>query len=338
MSRGFTVIVTDHPWPSVEVEEEVLASVGARMMFAESGTAEELQELAADADAILTCFSQVGPAIVRAAPKLKVIGRYGIGVDNIAVEVATENAVLVTNVPSYCEDEVTDHALAMILAFARQLIVFDRGVHTGDWSLGQLPHRLKRIRGSTVGIVGLGRIGQLLARKTSALGFQVLAHDPELARVPPDVEATLVSLEELTQRADYVSLHVPLAASTTNLIDESFLRRMKPTAFLINTARGGVVDQLALERALREGWIAGAGIDVFTPERLEVDHPLLALPNVIATPHVAYYSEESLVDLGRLAAQNVAAVLSGRRPATVVNPEVLALQRWHDLIDRDLEG
>src|SRR5262249_53436983 len=326
------------PWPSGAGEEEVPARAGARMRFAESGSAAELEKLASDADAILTCFSQVGPAVVRAAPKLKVIGRYGIGVDNIAVDVATETAVLVTNVPSYCEDEVTSHALAMILAFARQLIVFDRGVHSGDWSLGQLPRPVRRLHGSILGIVGLGRIGRLLAGKASAFGFQVLAHDPQLSALPSGLGATLVSLAELTERADYVSLHVPLSEATRTLVDETFLRAMKPTGFLINTARGGVVDQDALVSALREGWIAGAGLDVFTPEHVDVDHPLLALPNVIATPHVAYYSEESLVDLGRLAAENVAAVLAGKRPAAVVNPEVLSLERWRALGDTAATG
>jgi D-3-phosphoglycerate dehydrogenase / 2-oxoglutarate reductase len=149
--------------------------------------------------------------------------------------------------------------------------------------------------------------------------------------VPEDAGVELVSLNELARRADFVSLHVPLVGDTWNLVDEAFLQEMKKSAFVVNTARGGVVDQATLVVGLREGWIAGAALDVSTPEPIPVDDPLLALPNVIATPHVAYYSEESLVDLGRLAAENVAAGLAGKRPAAVVNPDVLALERWRDV-------
>ena len=330
MSGGFTVLVTDHPWASVAAEREVLARVGAEMRFADTGDA-ELATLSRDADAILTCFAEVGPEIVEAAERLRVIGRYGIGVDNIAVDAATEHGILVTNVPVYCRDEVTDHVLAMILAFARQLATFDRAIRSGDWSLGQLAHPIRRLRGLTLGIVGLGQIGLALARKAQALGLKVVAHDANRSSVPEDVDVELVSLHELARRADFVSLHVPLDDGTRHLVDEAFLHEMKETAFLVNTARGGVVDQEALVAALREGRIAGAALDVFTPERISADDPLLALPNVIATPHVAYYSEESLVDLGRLAAENVAAVLAGERPAAVVNPEVLTLDRWRSL-------
>jgi D-3-phosphoglycerate dehydrogenase len=333
VSGTFTVVVTDHPWASVDAEKEVLGRVGAEMTFAGAPGDSDLEALVRDADAILTCFREVGPEVVRAGTRLKVIGRYGIGVDNIAVDVATENGILVTNVPSYCQDEVTDHALAMILAFARQLVTFDRGVHAGDWSLGQLAQPIRRIRGRTLGIVGLGRIGLLLARKARALGFEVIACELNPSAVTEEAGVELVPLDELAGRADFVSLHVPLVDATRHLIDEAFLRRMKASAFLVNTARGGVVDQDALVAALRGGWIAGAGLDVFTPERIPEHDPLLALPNVIATPHVAYYSEESLVDLGRLAAENVATVLAGERPAAVVNPEVLALDRWRDLRD-----
>jgi D-3-phosphoglycerate dehydrogenase / 2-oxoglutarate reductase len=327
VEAAFTVVVTDHPWASIEAERAILAAVGAEMRFADEPGGADLDELARDADAILTCFGEVGPAVVRAARRLKVIGRYGIGVDNIAVEVATENGILVTNVPSYCQDEVTDHALAMILAFARQLVTFDRGVHAGDWSLKQLRAPVRRIRGQTLGIVGLGRIGHLLATKARALGFEVVAHDTEVA-VHDRGAIEFLSLQDLARRADYVSLHVPLTESTRNLVDEAFLRQMKSSAILINTARGGIVDQDALVTALRKGWIAGAALDVFTPERIPKEHPLLALPNVITTPHVAYYSEESLIDLGRLAAESVASVLAGMKPAAIVNPEVLDLERW----------
>jgi D-3-phosphoglycerate dehydrogenase / 2-oxoglutarate reductase len=331
VGASFTVVVTDHPWSSVDAEREILERVGATMSFARSEPERELETLVQEADAILTCFAEVGPEIVRAGPRLQVIGRYGIGVDNIAVDVASENGIIVTNVPAYCQDEVTDHALAMILAFARQLVTFDRGIRGGDWSLGQLAQPIRRIRGRTLGIVGLGRIGLLLAQKAQALGLDVVAYEVDPSAVPGDAGVELVALDELARRADFVSLHVPLVDGTRHLVDETFLRAMKESAFLVNTARGGVVDQATLVVALREGWIAGAALDVFTPERIPADDPLLAMPNVIATPHVAYYSDESLVDLGRLAAENVAAVLAGERPSAVVNAEVLTLERWRNL-------
>lgn len=326
-----TVLVTDHPWPSVQAEEEVLSRVGGRLVFASSGSEDELAALAADADAILTCFATVGERVVKAGRRLKVVGRYGIGVDNIAVATATELGILVTNTPTYCTDEVAEHALALILALARRVVIFDRAVHAGDWSLGT-GQPIHRLRGQVLGIVGLGQIGAALAALARPLGLEILAYhprpDPNSIRAAGAEPVTLLGLAE---RADFVSLHVPLSAETRGLIGESFLRAMKPSAVLVNTARGAVVDQEALTAALREGWIAGAAVDVVTPEHLPMDHPLLALSNLIVTPHVAYYSEESLVDLGRLAAENVAAVLSGQRPASIVNPQVLALDRWRHL-------
>ena len=324
------VLVTDHPWSSIDAEVEALAAVGARLVLAPTGEQAELAELARDADAILTCFARTSEAVVAAAERLQVIGRYGIGVDNIAVDMASARGVLVTNVPSYCEHEVAEHALGLLLALARRITVYDRGVREGDWSL-QRGAPLHRIHGGTLGIIGFGHIGRTLAAKATALGLSVIAHHP---RSPEAIEAAgyeAVELRELAQRADFISLHVPLTEETTHLVDEDFLRAMKPTGVLVNTARGLVVDQAALRQALAEGWIAGAAADVFTPERLDPSDPLLTAPNLIATPHVAYYSEESLVDLGRLAAENVAAVFAGRMPASIVNREVLALDRWQHL-------
>jgi D-3-phosphoglycerate dehydrogenase len=324
------VLVTDHPWSSFEAEEETLARVGAALTRAPTGGVDELADMARDADAILTCFAHVSEAVVQAGAKLQVIGRYGIGIDNIAVDTATERGILVTNVPSYCEHEVSEHVLALMLALARRVPTFDSGVRTGDWSLAR-GAPVHRVFGKTIGIVGFGRIGQALAVKARALGLNVIAHHPRAPERVTAAGAEAVELRELAARADFVSLHVPLTDETIHLIDERFLRAMKPTAVLINTARGLVVDPVALRAALSEGWIAGAGLDVFSPERLAENDPLLSAPNLLVTPHVAYYSEESLVDLGRIAAENVAAVLAGRRPASVVNPEVLALERWNHL-------
>jgi D-3-phosphoglycerate dehydrogenase len=325
------VLVTDYTWPSTEPEAEVLARVGARIVAAETGEEDELLELVPAADAILTCFKHVTPAVVRAGERLQVIGRYGIGVDNIAVAEATRLGIPVTNVPEYCADEVAEHVLALVLAHERSICRYAAGVAAGDWSLGRgLP--MRRVSGRTLGIVGLGCIGAVLAPKARGLGLRVLACDPTAGTDELEAAgAEPVGLAELAERSDYVSIHAPLTEETRGLVGREVLSRMKPTAFLVNTARGAIVDQDALAEALHAGRIAGAGLDVFEPEQLPAGHPLLTAPGVIATPHVAFYSEESIRELEVKAAENVAAILAGRRPAAVVNPEVLALPRWSHL-------
>ena len=325
------VLVTDYTWPSTEPEAAVLARVGARLLVAETGEEDELLELAPRADAILTCFKRVSSAVVRAAPRLQVIGRYGIGVDNIAVAEATRLGIPVTNVPAYCVDEVAEHVLALVLAHERSICRFDAAVRNGDWSLaGGLP--IRRVAGRVLGIVGFGRIGQALARKARGLDLELVVHDPT---VEPSALAVAgarhVSLADLAATADIVSIHAPLTPETDGLIGADFLARMKPDAFLVNAARGAIVDKDALTCALLEGRIAGAGLDVFVPERLPPDDPLLSAPGVLVTPHVAFYSEQAVLELEVRAAENVAAILAGRRPASIVNPEVLDLPRWADL-------
>jgi D-3-phosphoglycerate dehydrogenase / 2-oxoglutarate reductase len=325
------VLVTDYTWRSTDPEAAVLAEVGARLLIAQTGSEDELLSLVPQADAILTCFARVPASVVRAGEKLQVIGRYGIGVDNIAVDEATRRGIPVTNVPAYCLDEVAEHALALLLACARGVYRYGTAVRGGDWALKtHMP--MFRVRGRTLGILGFGKIGQMLAVKARGLGLRMAAHDPSMPEEAIRGQDCLsLSLDDLLAQSDFLSIHVPATVQTQHLLNAERLRRMKPTAYLINTSRGAVIDQEALVHALQEGWIAGAGLDVFEPERLPVDHPLLALPQVVATPHVAFYSEESLVELETKAARNVAAILAGRRPDAVVNPEVLQLPRWRHL-------
>lgn len=326
-----TVLVTDYTWPSTEPEANVLAEVGARLLVAQTGSEEELVDIVPHADAILTCFAHVTANVIRAGKKLQVVGRYGIGVDNIAVDEATRLGIPVTNVPAYCLDEVAEHVMALLLAGARKICRYDSAVRAGDWAL-QTGMPMFRVRGRTLGVLGFGKIGQTLGARARGFGLRVIAHD---TYVSDDLirqhQAEPVSLDELFEQADFVSVHTPLTPETRGLINEVRLRQMKPTAFLINAARGAIVDQEALLQALQEGWIAGAALDVFEPERLPADHPLLVLPNLIATPHVAFYSEESVLELEVKAARNVATILSGRRPESVVNREVLDLPRWAHL-------
>lgn len=328
------VLVTDYTWPSTEPEAKILAEVGASLLIAENGSEQELVKLAPQADAILTCFAHVTPKVVQAGKKLQVIGRYGIGVDNIAVDEATKLGIPVTNVPAYCLDEVSEHALAFMFALARHVCSYDSAVRGGNWEL-KTGMPMFRMSGRTLGIMGFGKIGQTLAAKARGLGFKLIAYDPFLpAHVFGQHQTESVTLDELFSRSDFISVHMPLTADTRHMVNQDLLRKMKPTAFIVNTSRGGVIDQSALLLALQEGWIAGAGLDVFEPERLPPDHPLLHAPNLLATPHVAFYSEESVVELEIKAAENVAAILSGRRPGPVINPQVLELPRWAHLKQR----
>ncbi|HEY8582828.1 MAG TPA: C-terminal binding protein [Capillimicrobium sp.] len=327
---GPLVLITDAPWGSTHVEEAALSEVRARVVLAGSGGAEEaLLELAPQADAILTCFAQVTAAVVAAAPRLQVVGRYGVGTDNIAVAEATRRDIPVTNVPVYCVEEVAEHVLGMLLSLVRGLHRYDRAVREGDWSLAPgLPTR--RVAGQTLGVIGFGAIGQHVARLAQGIGMSVIASgrdDGPISRA--GVEP--VGIEELARRSDAVTLHVPLTEETRGLVDARFLSLMRPSAYLVNCARGAIVDHDALAQALADGAIAGAAMDVFEPERLPRDHPLLRSDRLLATPHTAYYSEESMTTLARLAAENVAAVLAGRRPAALVNPDVLTRPRWAHL-------
>ena len=315
----YTVLVTDHPAPSTDIEAELLAPIGGRLVVAPTGAEAELVALAPAADAILTCFRYVTPAVVRAAPGLRVISRYGVGVDNIAVDTASQRGIPVTNVPVYCVDEVAEHAIALLLSLARRTVLYDASVRAGEWQLAPgMP--IHRIAGSTLGVVGFGHIGRAVASRALGLGLRVLATDHSgQATVIRAAGAEPVDLDELLATSDAVSIHVPLTSETRHLIDARRLASMKPGAFLINCARGAIVDLDALADALRDGRLGGAGIDVFEPERLPVEHPLVGLPTAVLTPHVAFYSEESIAVLRRQATLNVVAVLEGREPLNIVN-------------------
>jgi D-3-phosphoglycerate dehydrogenase / 2-oxoglutarate reductase len=286
---------------------------------------DEVIARARDADALVTTFSPVRREVLSALEGLKVVVRTGVGYDVIDVPAATELGVIVVNIPDVWIREVANHALAMLLACNRQLLTLDRQVRAGVWA-GAVPgERTGALHNETVGIVGLGNIGSAFARRVAALEMKVIAHDPY---VDDSRFAALgverVTLEALAERSDYVSVHTLLNAETRHLIGESFLRRMKPTALLINTSRGPVVDEAALVRALRAGRPAAAALDVWEQEPPARDNPLLAMDNVLATPHAAYFSTAAVAQVPRRCGEEIARVLTGRRPLNVVNPEVYA--------------
>jgi D-3-phosphoglycerate dehydrogenase len=277
-----------------------------------------------DADGLVIAASPVTRAVMSACEGLKAVMRTGVGYDVIDVPAATELGVVVVNVPDIWVREVANHALALLLAFNRKLLLLDRQVHAGVWSSG-VPGGAGSLHGETVGIVGLGNIGSAFARRVAAFETTVIACDPYVddARFAA-LGVERVSLDVLAERSDYVSVHTLLNAETRHLIGEAFFRRMKPTALLINTSRGPVVDEQALTRALREKRLAGAALDVWEQEPVTSGHPLLAMDNVIATPHAAYFSSPAVAQVPRRCGEEMARVLTGQRPLNVVNPEVYA--------------
>lgn len=318
------VLITDHVWPSTDPERAVLEAGGASVVVAPDGEEATLIELARDADAIMTCFAQVTENVVRAAEQCVVIGRFGVGVDNIAVSTATELGIAVTYVPDYCVDEVSDHVIALLHAWNRKIALFDRSVKERGWGSQPLTMRMMRLRGKTIGIVGFGRIGQAVAAKASAFGLNILAADPVVpSETVEDMGGRLVDLPALLAESDFVSLHTPLTDATRNLIGPEQLTMMKPDAFLINAARGPLVDEVALYEALTGNIIAGAGLDVMVDNTPPQDHPLMSLDNIIITPHVAFFSQESTLELEQRAAAEVVSVIHGRMPDNLVNSAVL---------------
>jgi D-3-phosphoglycerate dehydrogenase len=289
------------------------------------GEADEVVARARDADALIISSSPVTRRVLESLEGLQAVMRTGVGYDVIDVPAATELGVVVINVPDVWIREVANHALALLLAWNRKIVTLDREVHAGTWS-SRVPGAVTgSLHGETVGIVGLGNIGGAFARRVAALETHVIACDPYVddARFKA-LGVERVDLPTLAARADYVSVHALLNAETRGLINEAFFRRMKPTACLVNTSRGPVVDERALVRALQEGQLAGAALDVFEEEPLAADSPLRRMDNVILTPHAAYFSSPAVAQVPKRCGEEIARVLLKERPINVVNPEVYA--------------
>jgi D-3-phosphoglycerate dehydrogenase len=319
----FLVAVADSPFPNLDAAERVLSGLGAELRVAAAATPDAIMQVANSADALLVTYAKITGDMIRALTRCRIISRFGIGVDNVDIAAATAAGIVVTKVPDYCVDEVSDHAMALLLALVRKVPFSSARVHAGEWSMPAVAP-IHRVRGTTLGLVGFGRIPQLVAPKAQAFGMTVIASDPF---VPDEVMAKAgvasVTFDELVARADYVSIHAPLTPGTRHLFNADVFGRMKPTAYLINTARGPLVDEGALVEALDAGRLAGAALDVVEQEPPPPGSPLLACRNLILTPHTGFYSEESLVDLQTKAAEEVARVLGGQLPRNPVNPEVL---------------
>lgn len=318
------ITIADCDHIAYDEERAVAARFGADLVWqgADAHTPDEIVARCLDADGILLQYARFDGALMDRLPNLRVLGRYGVGVDSIDIDAATARGIAVCNVPDYGTESVSDHAIALALALLRDIGHQSRLGLSGQASfLAARPGHLAS--SSTFGIIGCGRIGTATARKASALGFDVIVCD--IAADGPVFHGyPAVGLAELLARADIVSLHTPLTEATHHMIDSAALALMKPTAALVNTARGGVVDTDALIETLRAGHLRGAGLDTLETEPVPVDSPLLACDRVIITPHIAWYTEETYGVLKTRTIENVATYLSGARPRDIVNPEVLA--------------
>ena len=325
-----TAVIADYDYDDDSVEREIVEAAGFRLVAAHSKSEEEVIEVARDASAIFCQYAPISARVIEALARCHVIARYGTGVDIVDVEAATRHHVLVTNVPNdWCEGEVADHALALMLSVARKIGTYDRATRKGVWRW-QTGRPIHRLQGATLGLLSFGAIAQAVARRGAGFGMRVIASDPfQDPAVIAEHGAASVSFDELVEHADYLVIQAPLTPQTRGLFGEDVLRRMKPTSMLINTARGPIVPDQALYRALSEGWIAGAGVDDIEEEPAKVadwkpTNPLFSLENIVITPHAAYYSEESIHFVRDFAAREVVRVLRGERPLSPVNAWDLA--------------
>ena len=313
------VAIADSVFPNLDPVKQELLRIDAELKFAEKPTPDAILDVAREADGLFVTYGQITAEIIGELENCKVIGRFGIGTDNIDIAAATKRGIVVTYAPVYCIEEVSDHTMAMLMALARKISFASNLVQAGRWEMPAVVP-IHRLKGQTLGLVGFGNIPQNLAPKAQAFEISVIAADPF---VPPEtaskLNVELVSFDALLERSDYVSVHAPLTPKTGKLLGADAFKKMKPGAFLINTARGPLVDVDALAKALDAGEIAGAALDVLPVEPPPEGLALLGRDNVIITPHTAFYSEEALLNLQTTVAKDVVAVLSDETPAFPVN-------------------
>lgn len=316
------VAVSDSVFPNLDPARAVLSKIGAQLTLAEEAKPETILRVARDADALLATYAKITAEMIRQMTRCRIISRFGIGVDNVDIPAATERGIVVTKVPDYCIDEVSDHTMALLLSAVRKIPFANSMVHAGKWEMPAVVP-IHRLRGTVLGLMGFGRIPQLVAPKAQSFGIRVVSFDPYIPKeVFERARVDSVEFRALLKISDYISIHSPLLPETQGLFNADAFRQMKPHAYLINTARGPIVDEEALAQALDAGQLAGAALDVM-PKEPPSGSPLFGRPNVIITPHTSFYSEESLVDLQTKAAEEVVRVLKGEAPKNPVNPEAL---------------
>jgi D-3-phosphoglycerate dehydrogenase len=321
-SKKFKVVITDAEYPSFDVEKKVLSPLNVDLVKCQCTTEEELIRHCRDADAVLNQYAKITPYVIENLNRVKIIARYGIGVDNVDLDAATKKNIFVTNVV-YDICDVADHTIMLMLALTRKIFKVEESIKKFEWDW-KLFHPIPRIKGKNIGVIGLGRVGRQVARRLSGFDVQLLACDPY---IPADVfttyKAKQVDFQTLLKLSDIVTIHVPLNKETKGMISTNELKLMKKKAIVINAARGGIVDEKALCGALKKKEIAGAGLDVLEQEPIQKENPLLRFDNVIITPHMGWYSEDTVDEVQRIAAEQVLQCLQGRIPSNLVNKEVI---------------
>ncbi len=326
MAAKAKVVLTDYVWDSLDMEKKILGD-GVDLVAFKTKTPDEFIAEAADCDALLNTYAgPITAEVMAKMPRCRIIARYGIGVDTIDLEAATKAGIIVTNNPTYCIEEVAEQAMALILAMARKIVFYDRLVRGGRWEVP--PGKpMFRLAGRTLGLVGFGNIARQVAVRAAAFGLNVIYSDPFVKAGQFDAPGKPVDLDTLLRESDFISLHPPLTPQTRKMINDDAFGKMKPSAVLVNCARGPVIDTDALVRALDAKKIAGCALDTVDPEPLPEKHALRGRENVVVTPHTAWYSEQSMAGLQAGAPNEVRRVLSGEWPVNVVNPAVKGRNR-----------
>ncbi|MCL5073689.1 MAG: C-terminal binding protein, partial [Actinobacteria bacterium] len=305
------IFISYFEYPDVEIEKKLFKDAGFEVFDFRHDKEVDISGMAEEMDALLVQYVQVNRKVIDRLKNCKIIVRYGIGYDNIDANYAADKGIVVCNVPDYSIDEVADHTISLILALSRGLNKLDRSIREGKFGF-ENAKPLYRIKGKTLGIIGFGRISRLIVKKVRGFDFNVIVYDPYVDDKTMNIlGAEKTGLEEIFARSDFIAVNCPLTDNTKHLVNEQRLKKMKKTAYLINTARGSIVDEKALINALKESLIAGAGLDVFEQEPLSNDNPLLKMENVILTPHCGWYTEDSIIDLKIKAAQEIIRVLNG---------------------------
>ena len=317
----FKVVLTDNIFPDLIMEREMLAKVDAELI--EVTESANVGPECEDADAVIDTYEQIPAEMIEKMTKCKLIIRNGIGVNTIDVDACTKKGIMVANVPTYCLDEVATHAMTLMLSSARKITKLNDSVKSGVWDV-KVGTPVYSLQGKTLGLVGFGKIPRLVKEKSVPFGMNVIIYDPYVsAEAAEQAGAKKVEIDELIEQSDFISIHCPLTPETRGMFNKEAFKKMKKTAYIINTARGPVINEPDLIEALRNGEIAGAGLDVLMSDKVDKSNPLLAMDNVIITPHAGWYSEESIVTRRRQTVESVISVLEGGEPLSLINRKAL---------------